>query len=509
MDIEVKVNTIGIDDKEHISITSGSNIAVEEPNFQVVVHPKKYTIMGDDIYIANKTDETPSWFDNIINGIINGSPTQMDVNDLQNRFSLFEQGYTQEIGYIKQNASAITYNVETLQANTLANSAGIQNLQVTKTTAEEARAISESVIGAWTTNGGAAWFNSQVSTVSNVAYAAAKSASTLTATMQSQQSQLRQAFADIAILEKQVDGKVETWFSLTKPVNEYGEILPGVEPYATWLSNGEAAIHTGDTYVWYELNSAGDKRLLSTYRFVKDPETDLFGWSIFKDDLASTAFQASIDAQATADSKIVTWYQTYPPSYITPTDKENGNGDIWLDSDDNNKMYRYNGSNWIAIDDKRISASVKRLDEATVDVNGEARAKSSLVVDANGAISGFVAESDGSTSQFKIFADKFIIANNNGSSVDAPFKVDTLTNTIRLKGGVYFEEINDMPPFVGSSQDVINDVNSRHVTLIEGGSINTDTLTMGNNQNGLYLTKDFIKVYSNGIVRVQIGNLNK
>jgi len=53
-------------------------------------------------------------------------------------------------------------------------------------------------------------------------------------------------------------------------------------------------------------------------------------------------------AQSTADGKVVTFAQT-----STPTAE--GIGDLWIDTDDGNKLYRWNGSNWIDTQDTSIA----------------------------------------------------------------------------------------------------------------------------------------------------------
>lgn len=60
---------------------------------------------------------------------------------------------------------------------------------------------------------------------------------------------------------------------------------------------------------------------------------------------AETLAQA---AQQTADGKITTFYQTSAPSSGMHT------GDLWIDTDDNNKLYRYSGSAWVNVQDGKI-----------------------------------------------------------------------------------------------------------------------------------------------------------
>ncbi|MCI4437278.1 MAG: hypothetical protein JHC33_10775 [Ignisphaera sp.] len=436
---------------------------------EVDVYIPQYTICGDDIFIANYSTNPPEWFVSMINETIDNSQLANDVNDLENEFVNFKDGYTNDISYLTTKDAEIVASVETLKVSNDANTAGIHHLDVVKVTASDAQAISENTIAAWSNTTGGAWFTDKVSAVSNVAYSAAKSASNLTAVMNSQQSQLNAIVGDIDVLKEQVDGKVETWFSVNKPVLSDGTIDPNVEPYKTWLANGEVDIHTGDTYIYYQLDAYGNKKILATYRFGIDPHTHVAVWALFEDDLASVAYNAALNAQYTADGKIVTYYQTFPPDASISS-----SGDLWLDSDDNNKMYRYDGTQWLEVSDQRVQASVQRLDEATVTVDGKAVAKSSLKVDANGIVSGYVASS-GTTSEFKIFADKFTIARyDNGQVIGAPFTVDTVSNKIKFTGNVTFS--GTVVETALQPGQAASDINSG-TTTIDGGKITTGTIT--------------------------------
>ncbi len=476
-DIKVEQTNIKVEDNDSILVTPTTNIPIEidEAN-RVTVSPRSYHIVSPDIYTIKRNTELPQWFEDQLNNIIDTGDLADSVSDLDNQFNNFADGVTKEVGYLQDADGKLAYDMSVIKVSGDNNTAGIQHLNIVKVTADEASAISKSTIAAWQNDGsGGAWFDSQVSVVSNVAYSAAKSASTLTATMNSQQDQMNAIVGDINILESQVDGKVETWFSEDNPVNPDGTINPSVEPYASWVTDNDVARHTGDTYVWFEYDAVipDKKNLLVTFRFAYDTDKSEYEWYVFEDDLASEAYQQALNAQATADGKINTFYQTYEPS-IGPNPTL-GEGDLWLDSDDDNKMYRYQGTplSWTEVRDVSITASVTRLDEATVDVNGEARAKSSLTVDANGSIAGFVAESDGSTSAFKIYADKFTIANSVGSDRGNPFEIDTTTGQIGFTGNVTFAGT----PVENALQsgESAADINS-NVTTINGGKITTDTL---------------------------------
>ena len=58
-------------------------------------------------------------------------------------------------------------------------------------------------------------------------------------------------------------------------------------------------------------------------------------------------------AQATADGKIVTFYQD-----TEPTEDESSEGDLWVDTSDKNKSYRHNGTSWELIRDTDIAQAL-------------------------------------------------------------------------------------------------------------------------------------------------------
>ena len=67
---------------------------------------------------------------------------------------------------------------------------------------------------------------------------------------------------------------------------------------------------------------------------------------------------AALDATAAADldGKTVTYYQASPPTGTV--------NDLWFDTDDGNKLYRHDGSNWVAVQDAGIAAAAGLATEA-------------------------------------------------------------------------------------------------------------------------------------------------
>jgi hypothetical protein len=77
-------------------------------------------------------------------------------------------------------------------------------------------------------------------------------------------------------------------------------------------------------------------------------------WALVDNAQLQQALEAASDAQSTADGKIVTFAQTTQPVATSV-------GDIWIDTDDNNKLYRWNGSSWVSVQDTHLDSSLSAL----------------------------------------------------------------------------------------------------------------------------------------------------
>ena len=82
------------------------------------------------------------------------------------------------------------------------------------------------------------------------------------------------------------------------------------------------------------------------------------------DPLNSPYILAISDAEAAADGKIVSFFQTSAPT-------AQGVGDIWFDTDDANKMYRWNGSSWVLARDTGITTAISAASDAQATADGK------------------------------------------------------------------------------------------------------------------------------------------
>ncbi len=73
---------------------------------------------------------------------------------------------------------------------------------------------------------------------------------------------------------------------------------------------------------------------------------------------------AAATAQATADGKIESFYQATMPA-------GGSEGDLWIDTDDGNKLYRHNGTTFIEVQDDAISTAITAASDAQATADGK------------------------------------------------------------------------------------------------------------------------------------------
>lgn len=139
---------------------------------------------------------------------------------------------------------------------------------------------------------------------------------------------------------------------------------------------------------------------------------------------AISAMSSQIDTvSAVAGSKNKTHFQATAPS------SGMGTGDLWFDTANNNRPYRYSGTAWIATDDPRIAAnaaSIQMQSQAIANLQNGAQAMWTAKASAGQITAGIglIAKSDG-TSQVMVSASQFFVFNPNSPSTTAPlFAID-------------------------------------------------------------------------------------
>ena len=139
------------------------------------------------------------------------------------------------------------------------------------------------------------------------------------------------AITDAAGAQATADGKVVTFFQDAEP---------------TTGSSGDLWIDTNDSNKLYRYNGTS--------------------WDSVRDSGIASAISAASTAQSTADGKIVTFYQDDEPAAASSS-----TGDLWFDTNDNNKLYRYNGSSWASARDSGIAAAISAAAGAQSTADGK------------------------------------------------------------------------------------------------------------------------------------------
>lgn len=118
-----------------------------------------------------------------------------------------------------------------------------------------------------------------------------------------------------------VDGEVDIYYSTYQPANAENKDI------------------------WYNTNT----NIIKRYEGGK--------WVDISDTTLGLSLRGISDAQATADGKIVTFAQGTAPVAASV-------GDLWIDTSDNNRLYRWNGSMWLEYRDKTITEAKNMATEA-------------------------------------------------------------------------------------------------------------------------------------------------
>lgn len=363
--------------------------------------------------------------------------------------------------------------------------------------------------------------------------------------------------ADVEILQKQNDGIIETisgeWdVMLNTQDPEMAQLVLGAEPYASWKALDASGIdtrlaHIGDVYIKYSTTANGAKEYIASYKFIRtavdttspySTDADGFTWALIVDQAAQDAYEQALNAYELADCKSSVRYGTLvqrdaTSSAWTAVEKTSNIGDIWIISDagaDQHKQFRWNGSGWIDVRDKKIIANAEAITQLGVDISNEAglRAAGDTTVtntvkayaDSVGAgveskweynsvlgINGIYKKSgfglttnytsgDGTkanpyVSEFWIDASRLKFTNSNVTGSVAPFTIDASGTTpqIKFNGVVNFSNITNVPQLGSTPQEVVTAINNAQTTTINGSKITTGTITAAQIQTNSITSK--------------------
>ena len=150
------------------------------------------------------------------------------------------------------------------------------------------------------------------------------------------------------------DGKITTYYQDASPSNSQGT-----------LSEGD---------LWVDTNDGNN-----LYRWQADVNDQVDGgtWVDIQDTGIGTAIQDASAAQSTADKKTITFFQDDAPT--TSDEEELGEGDLWVDTNDGNKLYRYQyvtvegqqALDWVTVRDAGIQSALDNAATAQSTADGK------------------------------------------------------------------------------------------------------------------------------------------
>lgn len=111
---------------------------------------------------------------------------------------------------------------------------------------------------------------------------------------------------EMAGLQDQIDGQIESWFESYDPTTIN-------DPAKTWLDTNTEEAHMNDTFTNLETGAS--------WRWGISPQTGTYAWLTIADTATQKALQEAAKAQSTADGKSTT-YLSKPTSY--------SKGDLWI-----------------------------------------------------------------------------------------------------------------------------------------------------------------------------------
>lgn len=142
--------------------------------------------------------------------------------------------------------------------------------------------------------------------------------------------------------------------NLNNAINRIGNVEEAIQDgiiITFYQSSIPEAKHVGD--LWYVTDELEGYIKGKIYRY------DGTSWVVLNDPAIQEAFDEANEARLVADGKIQSFYSNTEPT------ENMGVGDLWIDLANNNQLYRYNGTNWVAVYDTRINDLVTNVNSLT------------------------------------------------------------------------------------------------------------------------------------------------
>lgn len=299
-------------------------------------------------------------------------------------------------------ATDVTSLAATVTSGDATNAAAIVVAEAAITSEQTARATADTAL--------ASDITTLTSSINGVSASVTTEASTRASADSALLTSVNSVIASAATAQATADGKIDTFYQTSAP----------------------SSASVGD--LWFDTDDGN-----TLYRYSGS------AWVVATDSDLATAISNAATAQSTADGKVATFYQNDAPT-------AEGTGDLWVDTNDGNKLYRWSGSAWTVVQDTAIPAL---------------EAKYGVTLNSNGYITGFSQNNNGSVGQFKIIADDFRIIDPSDNSGEAGTQVFTVINgVVTINGSLVVNgSLNVAGKAVGGSIGAISGTSGNDVSM--------------------------------------------
>jgi hypothetical protein len=206
-----------------------------------------------------------------------------------------------------------------------------------------------------------------------------------------QDSGISTAIVNAATAQATADGKVVTYYQATAPTPEgIGDIWIDSDDDKTYRWNGTTWENFRDPDISTAVANAANAQAsadgkinsyygptaptglvaadigdiwVNTVEYNNQYRWNGSSWIDIQDGGISTAITNAAGAQGTADGKVRTFYQTEAPTGMVPSDI----GDLWVDINDRNKLYRYSGVVWMSVQDTTVADNIYTANTTTIE----------------------------------------------------------------------------------------------------------------------------------------------
>ena len=459
IEVEVPLTNVVADNKLEIAIPDNSSIVDTSTSIVAQVIPNSYVLSSAGMYSAGFSGATvPSWLQDAITSELADGTLDMRglISSLQTLTSSLESGISQQLERIHNAEEAISASETSFVARLGSNQATVLALVNTKATKAEVEASVSNIIAAEFDSNAGAWFTDHISTYATDIATNASSLTTLSSTLNNSATGLL-ATADTANHFYTNTGYDPVTQSLVANAGYFGSIQASIGDVAAHITSVEN-VTVGNFVQWNGISAPkqGMFKLVGTspnqvqYNYLGGllgENND--GW-VRTDASAATLGDAAY-ALANRTGALFNANEATPPTAT-------GIGDIWVVTD-----RWYTASTGTAVNSVEYAAVVPatnpvtyypRYGKATKRWSGTAwvllsngsttltnitwaAGASKLITAPDGAITGWsFGDGSGLNSEFKISADKFILANE--TTGHQPFIVDLVSGQSVFQGKVTF-----------------------------------------------------------------------